>query len=91
MIDTTEATLIGFAGVTLLLFAFLLNVFKFMRSEGYPYTILNFIGASLACYSSYLISFMPFVVLEGVWALVAAAAIVRKALVGSGPAEPLAR
>ena len=91
MTHETEATLIGFAGVALLLVAFLLNLFKLMRSDGYPYSTLNFVGAALARYSSYLISFVPFVVLEGVWALVAAGAIVRKAFTRSGPSEPLAR
>jgi hypothetical protein len=51
-----------------------------MRSDGYSYTILNCVGAALACYSSWLIRFMPFVVLEGVWALAAGVAIMRKAL-----------
>ncbi len=74
-----QATLIGFIGVSLLLLAFLLNLFSLMRSEGYPYLILNFVGASLAGYSSYLINSMPFVALEGAWALVAAVALVRKA------------
>jgi hypothetical protein len=76
----TEATLIGFAGVALLLLAFLLNLVGLMRSDGYSYTILNCVGAALACYSSWLIRFMPFVVLEGVWALAAGVAIMRKAL-----------
>jgi len=80
MANDTAATLIGFAGVALLLAAFLLNLIRLMRSDGYAYTSLNCVGAALACYSSYLISFMPFVVLEGVWAFAAAAAIVRKAL-----------
>ena len=80
MAHDTQATLIGFAGVALLLVAFLLNLLKLMRSDGYAYTILNCVGAGLACYSSYLIRFMPFVVLEGVWALAAGAAIMRKAL-----------
>ena len=79
MAHDTQATWIGFAGVALLLIAFLLNLGRLMRSDGYPYTALNFAGATLACYSSYLISFAPFVVLEGVWALVAAGAIIRKA------------
>ena len=72
------ATLIGSAGVTLLLLAFLLNVLRLMSAEGYSYAMLNFAGAALACYSSWLIAFMPFVVLEAVWALVAAFAIARK-------------
>ena len=75
-----QATWIGFAGVALLLVAFLVSLVKLMRPDGYPYAALNCVGAALACYSSWLISFMPFVVLEGVWAVVAAAAIVRKAL-----------
>lgn len=81
-----EATLIGFAGVALLLAAFLLNLFKLMRSDGYAYTGLNCAGAALACYSSYLIDFMPFVVLEGVWAVVAAGAMVRRMIARSEPA-----
>ena len=72
-----QATTIGFIGVTLLLAAFLLNLFKLMRSDGQPYMWLNFAGAALACYSSYLISFMPFVLLEGVWALAALVAVAR--------------
>ena len=81
--DHADATWIGFAGVTLLLLAFLLSLMKLMRMDGYPYATLNCVGAALACYSSWLVSFMPFVVLEGVWAVVAGIAIVRKALRGS--------
>lgn len=71
-------TVIGFLGVGLLLIAFLLNVMKFLHSDGYTYIILNLAGASLACYSSYLISFMPFVLLEGTWAVVAGLALLRR-------------
>ena len=86
MTHDSAATIIGFAGVALLLLAFLLNMAKRMRADGYWYAALNFVGAGLACYSSWLIDFMPFVVLEGVWALVAAAAIVRRS-VSSGTAR----
>ena len=72
------ATAIGMVGVGLLLFAFFLNLFKFLRSDGYAYMFLNFAGGTIACYSSYLIDFMPFVVLEGTWAIVAAIAIGRR-------------
>jgi len=82
-----DATIIGFIGVSLLLLAFLLNLFRFLRSEGYPYMTLNLVGALLAGYSSYLISFMPFVVLEGTWAIVAAVAIVQKLLGGRNREE----
>jgi hypothetical protein len=77
MTGDSYATLIGSAGVTLLLAAFLLNLCKLMRADGYLYMSLNFAGAGLACYSSFLIGFMPFVVLEGVWAVVALIAIGR--------------
>jgi nucleoside recognition membrane protein YjiH len=78
-----NATVIGSLGVSLLLIAFLLNLFKFLRSESYPYMVLNLVGGALACYSSYLINFVPFILLEGTWATVAAVAIARKALGGS--------
>ncbi|PYN35618.1 MAG: hypothetical protein DME01_11440 [Candidatus Rokuibacteriota bacterium] len=54
-----------------------------MSTESYPYTALNFAGASLAGYASYLIGFAPFVILEGTWAVVAAVALVRRML-GAG-------
>lgn len=75
------ATLIGSAGVTMLLVAFLLNLVKMLRSDGWPYLGLNAVGAGLACYSSYLISFIPFVVLEGTWTAVTLIAIVKKAFI----------
>ncbi len=83
MAHDDQATLIGFVGVALLLIAFLLNLFKVLRSDGHLYMSLNLVGAGLACYSSYLISFMPFVILEGAWALVAMAAITRALFLGT--------
>ena len=74
------ANLIGTAGVALLLAAFLLNLLKRLRADGVAYSVLNLLGAALACYSSYLIDFLPFVVLEGVWAAAAAFALARRPL-----------
>ena len=74
------ANLIGTVGVALLLAAFLLNLLKRMSADGYAYSALNLVGAGFACYSSYLIDFVPFVVLEGVWTIAAAFALGRKAL-----------
>jgi putative ABC transport system substrate-binding protein len=73
-----DATLVGSIGVALLLVAFLLNLARVLRSDEWPYLGLNVIGAGLACYSSYLIPFMPFVVLEGTWAAVALVGLVRR-------------
>lgn len=69
------ATLIGFVGVALLLLAFVLNLSRVLSANGPLYLGLNVAGAALACYSSYL--FMPFVLLEGVWALAALVSMVR--------------
>ncbi len=77
-----QATWMGSLGVAFLLIAFLLNLIKLLRADAYLYMVLNLAGAALACYSSYLISFMPFVVLEGVWAAAALVALARALLVG---------
>jgi hypothetical protein len=74
------ANVIGAIGVALLLAAFVLNLLKVLRADGYSYSALNLLGAALACYSSYLIDFMPFVVLEGVWTAAAAFALGRAVL-----------
>ena len=76
------ATVIGTIGVALLLAAFVLNLLQVLRADGFVYSVLNLVGAGLACYSSYLIDFLPFIVLEGVWAAAAAYALVR------GPLSP---
>ena len=75
---SSAATLIGSVGVAMLLVAFLLNLAKLLAQDSWPYLGLNVVGAALAAYSSYLISFVPFVVLEGTWTLVTAIAIGRK-------------
>ena len=72
------ATIIGTAGVTLLLVAFFLNLTKRISQDSWPYLGCNVVGAGLAAYSSYLISFFPFVVLESTWTVVTAIAVARK-------------
>ncbi|KAB2939291.1 MAG: hypothetical protein K8F92_00595 [Hyphomicrobium sp.] len=71
------ATLIGFTGVGLLLLAFVLNLAKLLKAESVPYLALNLIGAGLACASSWMIDFMPFVILEGTWAVATLVALFR--------------
>jgi hypothetical protein len=78
------ATVIGSVGVAFLLVAFLLNLAKLLAQDSWPYLALNVVGAALAALSSYLIGFMPFVVLEGTWTLVTAIAIIRKAARSNG-------
>ena len=70
---------IGFVGVTILLLAFLLNLAGKISKDGLPYIVLNIAGAGLACLASYLINYLPFVLLEGTWALVSVIALIRYA------------
>ncbi|MBA2422625.1 MAG: hypothetical protein H0V61_05315 [Chitinophagales bacterium] len=69
---------IASVGVGLLLIAFFLNVFRFLNENSLIYIILNISGAMISCYASYLIQFVPFVILEGTWALVALIVLLRK-------------
>lgn len=72
------ATWIGSLGVALLLLAFFLSLFKFIAQDGLAYIGMNIAGAGLACWSSWMIAFVPFIVLEAVWCLVAAAALAKR-------------
>lgn len=80
----TQAEWIGSAGVALLLVAFSLNLLGALDRQARLYQLANAVGAALACYSAWLIGFVPFVVLEGVWSLTAVAALVLPATPGSG-------
>jgi uncharacterized protein with PQ loop repeat len=68
----------GSLGVAILLIAFLLNLLKIIKTESLIYSLLNLIGAGIACYASYLISYFPFVILEGSWALVSLVALIKE-------------
>jgi len=70
------ADMIGTVGVTLLLLGFLLNLVKKISQSSLSYILLNFTGAALACIASVLIDYIPFVILEGTWALVSLAALI---------------
>ncbi len=72
------SSIVGGIGVTLLLAAFFLSLFKYVSQESRLYIFLNIIGAGLSCYASILIRYWPFVVLEGCWGLVALAGLLGK-------------
>ncbi|MGH9464030.1 MAG: CBU_0592 family membrane protein [Thermoanaerobaculia bacterium] len=65
-------------GVTLLLAAFVLNGFGRLSHQARAYQVLNFAGAGLAAWAALQVRFWPFVVLEGVWAAVALAALAHR-------------
>ena len=69
--------IMGSLGVAMLLLAFILNMLKIIKTESLSYLLLNFIGAGIACFASYLISYFPFVILEGVWAVVSLVSLVK--------------
>jgi len=58
-------------GVIILLIAFFLNLNKKLSADSKAYILMNFIGAGICCYASYMVRFYPFVILEGIWAFVA--------------------
>lgn len=69
---------VGTFGVSLLLIAYVLDVLDWLADDSPWFFGLNTIGAALACASAYMISFWPFVVLEGIWAVVSLVAWVRR-------------
>ena len=68
---------IGFTGVFILLIAFMLNLAGKMSKNGLTYILMNILGAALACLASWLIHYLPFVILEGTWTLVSFVAFLK--------------
>ena len=68
-------TLVGSAGVSILLAAFALNLVGRLTAASRLYQALNAVGAALACLASAMIWYPPFVVLEFVWLCVALLAL----------------
>lgn len=69
---------IGSIGVSLILLAYFLSVFKWLPQTSIVYYLLNIIGAGLACYASLLIKYWPFVILEGTWSLVSIVGLLQR-------------
>jgi len=69
--------LLGFTGVAILLAAYLLNLLGKISKNGLLYILMNAAGGGLACLASYLINYLPFVILEGTWMLVSIIALVK--------------
>jgi hypothetical protein len=68
--------IIGTIGVGIILLAYFLQTFKLIKT-GVLFYALNAMGAGIACYASYLISYYPFVVLEAVWCLVSVIGLIK--------------
>lgn len=74
----TPTDYLGFAGVSMILLAYFLNLRKWLDTDHLVYVLLNFVGAALACLASIIMEYLPFVLLEGVWFLVSAVALWRR-------------
>jgi len=73
----TATDIIGFSGVFLLLLAFFLNLTAMLRLNSPWYLLLNLAGSGLACLASIFLNYIPFIILEGIWALVSLVALIR--------------
>lgn len=73
----TMADWIGFIGVFQILLAFLLNVTGKLSHQHLAYILLNLVGAAMACLSSILIWYWPFIILEGVWSFASLVALIQ--------------
>jgi len=74
------SVVIGSLGVALLLLAFLLNLFGLLSQNSLSYILMNIVGAGVSCYASYLIDYLPFVILEGAWMGIALLGLLRRIL-----------
>jgi len=72
------ADIIGTIGVAILLLGYFLNSYGFISAETKTYLMLNIIGSFTAGAASLIISFYPFVLLEGIWCLVSIIALVKQ-------------
>lgn len=73
----TTTDWIGAIGVFLILMGYFLNLREIIKPTDLSYILLNLLGAGIACLASVLISYTPFIVLEGIWALVSLMALMK--------------
>ncbi|MDH3321830.1 MAG: hypothetical protein OEM04_02510 [Flavobacteriaceae bacterium] len=68
---------IGFIGVFQILLAYILNVTGKLTNKDLTFILLNLAGAGMACLASILMKYLPFIILEGVWAVVSLIALLK--------------
>lgn len=69
--------IVGTIGVGIILIAYFMNIFSFIKKDGVQFYVMNIIGASLACYASILINYLPFIILEATWAMVSVLGLIK--------------
>lgn len=65
-------------GVFLILLAFFLQTFNYLNASNRWYLILNALGSAVACYGSFLLDSVPFMILEGTWCIVSIIGLMRQ-------------
>lgn len=73
----TSTDWIGAIGVFLILLGYFLNLSEIIKPTDLSYILLNLFGAGIACIASVILGYMPFIVLEGIWALVSLMAFIK--------------
>lgn len=68
---------IGAVGVVIQLVAYFCMSFRWMSAHGRIFFLMNTVGSALTCYSSWLLTYWPFIVLEATWTLVSLVGLVR--------------
>jgi len=68
---------VGSVGVFQVLLAYFLNSIGKISTKELSFILLNLIGASMACIASILLNYWPFIVLEGLWALVSLYSLIK--------------
>lgn len=61
--------IVGSAGTIMMLMAYLLNIAGKLPSNNLFYILMNLFGGACVCVASMLIEYVPFVILEGTWAV----------------------
>lgn len=71
----TTADIIGSIGVAMMIVVFFLNIADKLSNDSPFYIVMNLIGAGLACTASIMIKYVPFIILEGTWAIISSWAL----------------
>ncbi len=69
--------LLGLIGSITIAVTYFANLQGLVKTEGWLYSLLNFVGASLILLSLYWAWNLPAAVMEGFWALISAYGLVR--------------
>ncbi|PTM07948.1 MAG: hypothetical protein DA407_09385 [Bacteroidetes bacterium] len=68
---------LGFIGVFQILLAYFLNVIGRISHKSLAFILLNLFGATMACLASIILNYLPFIILEGIWALIALYSLIK--------------